>query len=108
MNRSDGGKYYYAVDNVAESIANHDVDYFFAETTTYTPVHEEITFSKRLPESKLSCPKRMTLTKSGRLCYAYVIDLSIEKLVWTLMIRILRTKTVLVRPLWSLGSEIYV
>ena len=67
----------YAVNKVYQGLRDHDVELFFPETTTYTAVHGELTPPKLLYESSYSCPKRMTLTQSGRLCFVYAMDLSL-------------------------------
>ena len=67
----------YAAAEVPGKLHSKDVHFFFPETTTYTAVSGEITLPKRYPESFMGCPQRMSLTQSGRLCYAYVTDLCI-------------------------------
>ena len=66
----------YAVNQVLDGLRDHDVELFFPETTTYTDVYGDFTRPKLLTESLFSCPQRMTLTQSGRLCFAYAMDLS--------------------------------
>ena len=55
-----------------DSLENHDVEFFFPETTTYTNVYGYKTSPKLISKSR--CPHRMTLTQSGRLCFAYAMD----------------------------------
>ena len=66
----------YSVNQVLDGLRDHDVELFFPETTTYTAVNGDFTPPQHFTESLLSCPKRMTLTRSGRLCFAYAMDLS--------------------------------
>ena len=68
--------YNFSVNQVLDGLRDHDVELFFPETTTYTDVYGDLTRPKLLSESLLSCPQRMTLTQSGRLCFAYAMDLS--------------------------------
>ena len=72
-----GGARNYAVNKVLEGLRDHDVELFFPETTTYTAVYGEFTPPKLLSESSFSCPQRMSLTQSGRLCFVYAMDLSL-------------------------------
>ena len=70
------GSYNFSVNQVLDGLRDHDVELFFPETTTYTAVNGDVTPPQHMTESLLSCPRRMTLTRSGRLCFAYAIDLS--------------------------------
>ena len=67
----------YAVNKVYQGLRDHDVELFFPETTTYTAIYGEFTPPKLLSESSFSCPQRMSLTQSGRLCFVYAMDLSL-------------------------------
>ena len=67
---------FFAINQVSDRLQNGDVEFFFPETTTYTAAHGLLTSPRSL--SELRCPHRMTLTQSGRLCYAYAMDLPLD------------------------------
>jgi len=67
------------VNQVSDGLKNRNIELFFPETTTYTNVYGHMTTPKLISESK--CPRRMTLTQSGRLCYVFVMDLTFIYLV---------------------------
>ena len=71
---------FFAVNQVSDRLQNGDVEFFFPETTTYTAVHGLLTSPR--PLSELRCPHRMTLTQSGRLCYAYALDLPLDIIIY--------------------------